>query len=937
MRALLSPASIFLTHTLPALVLIFLLGSTIGVVHPLLDAGSIAAWWWAASALAVITIASAAYALVCWRMRRPLGLGYAVAVFLSTTVLLYLAYTHLDVLLPFELPLWMVSDDARFWPMRLLTPALAHAIMIMVVLSREEGEHRRPWLDALWAVAIPLTFWAAEAILQPMRVTPRGDVARHVFIVFMIVLVCVFLFFLLRAIYTMVLHRSSTSPWALLYKVPVAILLPVIGLLLNNGELPWAQDFSRHGPFGDLSHPMFYVVALLNGIVVCLPDDVPPKARLLLFLLRSVGYSYVLYFFILFLPLLPFSLAAIIGFGLGFLLLAPIMLFALQTTQLVRDAKFLAGHHPKSRLLGLCVAGVLVIPACITFRYISHRATLMSALDHVHRADLSSDDEADVDTLALARVLEQVDANRRGRRMDLFAARNTPFFTPYYNWLVLDNLTVSNDNVARLRRIFNLHDPGDRGRRRAPRAPQRGDVHLENIAAKATKDKHGTWRTWVELEITNHGRVQEEYATAFRLPPGCFIGGHYLWIDGHKEPGILAERKAAEWIYQRITRVERRDPSLLRHIGTDRYELLVFPVESGQTRRMGFEVLSKEAGIFSIDSMVVQLGEPLHSAPTTIQGADGWAFVPAHEKLRSPLVVRPSHRHFILDVSDGNGLDERMQRLAQAIIDPARTTIWITDASAKAVPATKDWRSIARDHEPSGGCFAGRAVQRILFEHMTQRLGERPLIIICAAELERVEFVVDMTYLDFAMPEEPIVYWQYADGSLHAAPLASPDRPDYAPTSIMPDVPVRAWGRHGASGNLPEAYLRNDSAASIFITNAHYSPHEEAGAYDDRWLNAQTMAGQWMQLQLHPEAGDAAWRDLVRASFRAQVLMPVTAYIAVENEAQKNALLKKQDEVLNADGALDASEDELQSMSEPGLLLLLIPFGLWVLLRRRTG
>ena len=278
-----------------------------------------------------------------------------------------------------------------------------------------------------------------------------------------------------------------------------------------------------------------------------------------------------------------------------------------------------------------------------------------------------------------------------------------------------------------------------------------------------------------------------------------------------------------------------------------------------------------------------------------------------------------------------------MELLARAITDPARATIWITDAYAKAVPAIEDWRSIARDHVPNGGCFAGRAIQRILYEHMTQRTGERPVIILCAYDSERVEFVDDITHLDFAMPEDAVVYWQFSDGSLHAAPLYSPDRPDSDANTTVGDVPVRAWRRHGATGNMPEAFLRNDSVASLFITNARYPPSADTGIDDDRWVNAQRLAGQWMRLQLHPEAGDAAWRDLVRASFRTKVLTPVTAFIAVENEAQKNALLKKQDEVLNADAALDASEEELQSMSEPGLLVLLVPIALWVLLRRRTG
>ena len=64
-------------------------------------------------------------------------------------------------------------------------------------------------------------------------------------------------------------------------------------------------------------------------------------------------------------------------------------------------------------------------------------------------------------------------------------------------------------------------------------------------------------------------------------------------------------------------------------------------------------------------------------------------------------------------------------------------------------------------------------------------------------------------------------------------------------------------------------------------------------------------------------------------------MTPLTSYIVVENEAQKAILKKKQDDVLTGKKALDLNEDT-QRMSEPGLYIVLILFGLFIVFRRKS-
>jgi hypothetical protein len=74
---------------------------------------------------------------------------------------------------------------------------------------------------------------------------------------------------------------------------------------------------------------------------------------------------------------------------------------------------------------------------------------------------------------------------------------------------------------------------------------------------------------------------------------------------------------------------------------------------------------------------------------------------------------------------------------------------------------------------------------------------------------------------------------------------------------------------------------------------------------------------------LHPECSGKEWNNLVKYSFKAKIMTPVTSYLVVENEAQKEMLKKKQEEVLSGKQSLDLSEDAVR-MSEPELLLLVV-------------
>jgi hypothetical protein len=63
-------------------------------------------------------------------------------------------------------------------------------------------------------------------------------------------------------------------------------------------------------------------------------------------------------------------------------------------------------------------------------------------------------------------------------------------------------------------------------------------------------------------------------------------------------------------------------------------------------------------------------------------------------------------------------------------------------------------------------------------------------------------------------------------------------------------------------------------------------------------------------------------------------LTPYTSYLVVENQAQKNSLLRKQKQVLNGKQSYDL-EDESAEMSEPSWILAILLMGIFVFLKSK--
>jgi len=455
------------------------------------------------------------------------------------------------------------------------------------------------------------------------------------------------------------------------------------------------------------------------------------------------------------------------------------------------------------------------------------------------------------------------------------------------------------------------------------------NVNISNISTNSVLDaSQNVWKSRVDLEITNKsGNSFKEFAVSFDLPQGCWISDYYLYVEGKKEEGILAEKKSAKWVYSNIRNVNR-DPGILFYLTGNRVSFRVFPFSGNETRKTGIEFLHKEPVKLKIDGNIIELGDAIDFVNETVE-TENFAYVYTEQKQRLPSVQRKPYFHFMVDVSENK--DAHLfdfSKLIENVLDENKplsqnAQISFVNSYVNTFPLDENWQSRYKSQVFEGGFFLERAIRLALYN--AYKNGEYPVIVTVTDDIQSA--VLDSDFSDFkiAFPESVLFFNMDSDGALKPHSLIEKPKEQLEDAHYSFDKTVLEYRISDnsrvylADNNEPEIILKKD----IFNIN-------EADIKEKNWLSAVNMQAKFMSQTLHPETSAKDWRNMVKYSFISKVMTPVTSYLVVENEAQKAALKKKQEQVLSGGKLLD-TDDDSQSMSEPGLLLLAILLGavLW--------
>ncbi|GAA4238259.1 hypothetical protein GCM10022291_28050 [Postechiella marina] len=611
-------------------------------------------------------------------------------------------------------------------------------------------------------------------------------------------------------------------------------------------------------------------------------------------------------------------------------MLSPLALFIIHIQELTRDYSFLKHHITKTKLITITILGFIAIPAIITLSFKNDKTVLHETLDYVYTPDYSKD--YNINKKSLEKTMEIVSKNR-SRSSGFSMNRQIPYITPYFNWLVLDNLMLSNSKIKTIKNIFFKSEPF----KIRPERLRNKDVEISNICSNSTynpKDK--SWTSWIDIEITNSNQnnFTSEYATTIDLPDGCWINDYYLYVGDRKEMGILAEKKSAMWIFSQIRNINK-DPGLLHYLTGNKISFRVFPFAKNEIRKTGIQFIHKDPVTINIDNHKLVLGEA-KVEPKTTPDNKHVLYISAKEKEKLQKIQRTPYYHFIIDTSkDKDSLTHNYIKtinnfLTNSKLNIKNAKLSYTNSFTSTRNFTSGWENELKVQHFQGGFFLERAIKKILFNSYTNTSNNYPIIVVVTDNI--LDAIISKNFADFkfAYPESNLFYHLNTLGYLASHNLdKTPKQFINNKTTVLLKNEVLAW----PNTNNVKAYLPNNNKPSIILNSFSFEINPNL-IQPLNWSSGLKMQGKWLLDVLYPKQAENNWNNNVKMSFDSGIMTPLTSYIVVETEAQKETLLKKQKEALSGKKSLDLNE-QTQRMSEPGFLLVLILFGCFLFFRKK--
>ena len=936
MRSFLNPKWLFVINTLPIAVLFIIFYGQYSIIKTLLSEENIQLWLYFGLTIGVLALSNFGYAVYLTLRKQSVALWYGfLALFVGITYI-YLYVYFIGDIIPSDVPRWMVPDNIFLYVGTFLMPTLVYSLCVVVAyFTPETKEHNAP-VNFLLAISIPVMGYLFSQIILPLLRSFDSFFTIHSVLVLVITATLVFLFFLIRG--TFILINKEAAAWRryeFIWKIFITIVLPLVGLCVNNGASLGLFRGGDGGIFGDFNNYWFYIIAAVNGVLLCLPSLNNNIYRLFLFLGRSITFSYTVYFLLVFLPFLPLSVVAIIAIGTGFLMLAPLLLFVVHCNEIYKDFTFLQASFSKKIIAGISLVGFLIIPAFITATYLKDKKVLNEALSYLYTPDYSK--QYNINKASLQKTLDIVKGHKDSNDF-FFLGNQTPYFSSYYNWLVLDNLTLSYAKIRTIEKIFF----GETYIWTDFENIQNHDVVITNISTSSIYDKsQNVWKSQVDLEITNKNETSwfsDEYATVIDLPEACWISDYYLYVGDRKESGILAEKKSAMWVFSQI-RGENRDPGILHYLTGNKVSFRVFPFATDEVRRTGIEFLHKTPITLNIDNNIIELGNQNEVIDETVE-TENVIYVSSAHKQSLERVKRQPYFHFLVDVSKGKeeyltDFTERIKYISETYkLLAENAQISFVNTYVNNFQLNDNWNQTYQSQNFEGGFYLDRAIKTTLFNAYKKQL--YPVIVVVTDDIKNAVLEKDFSDFKFTFPESNLFFNLNSDGLLQTHCLTKDPGHGY-PILHNPEYSFNQTVLEYHFSDNTIAYLPDNNEPGIILKKDIFKINDSE-INEKNWESALIMHGGWMSQILHPETSDKEWLNLVKYSFVSKIMTPVTSYLVVENEAQKAILAKKQKQVLSGNKSLDLNDNsDIQRMSEPGLwipviLLLLI---LWYKKKRR--
>ncbi len=754
--------------------------------------------------------------------------------------------------------------------------------------------------------------------------------------------------------YTMIRRWSPIVLMVFMFAIGIAA--PLGGLMLNS-SVPFPVDFQA---------PVVYLLTLINGAVLMLPVLRSIVWHRVIWLAQCALFPFSAYFFIVFLPWLPATPLAMMLMGAGALMLAPLVL------GIVHGYRIIDGFREEIRdgdvwtpaLLG--ILAVSVLPAALGFTMLQDRQALNGALTYIYSPDYRKDATFPGNLGRLESSLQHL----RNMKHGIFL----PFISPTYNAVVFHNLVLPDTKINFLQQAF--FGPVTEQQAQRQQAGSMFSMREGNFWGGATSEKPPTGVVLKDVQVAsqtsgavassrvtvvmeNPTDVQSEFVGTIQIPEGVYVSDFGLYIGDQLVPARIVEKKTAQWVYTKITVLERRDPSILIYKSRTELELRVFPFAKGEQRKVEIGLTYPASGTTSIqigektvrlDSNPVPVEPVLNSCTTPVgsiavaEGSD----LPAQGIKRSPYL------HILIDCSQGSGYSR--EGLGASLEQAQRAFPEATLARVSAV--NYEVKDIVADLRPVGQLDSGTVLESLLpirggfledrflkrgllqADDLLQKGGTptmlRPQFVIISSQSRDSlrEGGLD-SFLRLA-PDARVIYSQrtseHRDMITHQAVKAPEPTPvllwqwgkGYALTLTGPRAAALFSGQREGAPLLyspATAQFAPWGATTLIPADSHFAEGVETWAAQD-------------EVMQNPSLIQDGAATLIGLSKRTRILIPDSSFIAVESLAQWRILEEKEKLKLKSNQAFEHEENSA-AVPEPTATWMLVAVGLALLWRNR--
>jgi hypothetical protein len=371
----------------------------------------------------------------------------------------------------------------------------------------------------------------------------------------------------------------ARTPWLARAALPfiafAGVLLPIVALLVAT-----ASGILEFSPFNPIPTPFHAIligtVPLSNLVLLRAGFGTGRFARGWAWLHAfSIGISLV--YTVLFLPALPVGVVLLVLFGLGLLLLAPV-LSLIASLMARRHIRTRTGHAlpPLWAGFALALAALLVLdgPGALT-RIGMHMATADTPSTQANGVRWLRAIGSEPVMLELCHPGSRNAGGIVGAVLDLQSSFNADEARAVFFKVTGTSFSSHAAPLGRSRGGRSLFDL-DRG---GEKVGQRlGGVRLESSRIDGSVDGNAAlgYLEWT-MTLRNDSSGQEEGRAELLLPPGAVVTRATLWIGDDEHEAAFGGRGEVRAAYQKVVRAQR-DPLLVTTSGPGRVLVQMFPV-----------------------------------------------------------------------------------------------------------------------------------------------------------------------------------------------------------------------------------------------------------------------------------------------------------------------------------------------------------------------